>query len=181
MVRAKDLLIRRPSIFVYQYLKQLSFDYRDALIDTGRKMIQHPFKTIIYSANVYVLVRAYNTMPSLESYNSYLNEFRQQQILTSSLIRNKKVETYVDTVEQLMQREQIHFVDCFLFSLIIYKSQHRSTDHSFKFYENVCSYLNLKRNARIIDIGAFNRWFIIRKKLRQADIFYDINNEKNAL
>jgi hypothetical protein len=65
--------------------------------------------------------------------------------------------------------------------LIIYRSQHRTNENSYKFYENICSYLHLKRNARIIDIGAFNRWFILNRQLRKADIFEDINNEKIAL
>ncbi|CAM4886851.1 unnamed protein product [Rotaria socialis] len=180
-VKAKDLLIRRPSIAVYKHLKQLSFDYRDAVIDTGRKMVEHPIKTLFYSSNVYLLVYAYQTMPTSQTYRDHLVDIRQQQILTSSLIRNKNVETYIDTVEQLLSCDKIHFVDCFLFSLVVYRTQHRTNDNSFKFYENVCSYLHLKRDARIIDIGAFNRWFILNRKLHQADIFYDINNEKNAL
>jgi hypothetical protein len=181
LVKVNNLLIRRPSIFVYKYLKQLSFDYRDALIDTGKKIVQHPIKAIFYTSNVSVLVYAYKTMPSLNSYRHDLVQFRHQQLLTSSLIRNKKIETYIDTIEQLLTSEQIHFVDCYLFSLIIYKNQHHTDGFSYRLYDNICSYLHLKRNARIIDIGAFNRWFILKRQLRKADIFDDINNEKNAL
>ncbi len=174
-------LIRRPASSLYRYGKQFSFDYRDALIDTGKKMIQHPFKTIFYSANLYLLYRAHQTMPTLNDYRNDLIDFQQQQLLTSSLIRNKKVETYIDTIEQLLARDQIHFVDCYLFSLIIYRSQHRSTDNAYKFYENLCSYLHLKRNARIIDIGLFHRWWNLNRQRRQADLFDDYNNGKLAV
>jgi hypothetical protein len=180
LVKANNLLIRRPSIFAYKILKQLSFDYRDALIDTGKKIVQHPIKAIVYSSNIYLLIYAYRTMPSFNSYKSDLIEFRQQQLLTSSLIRNKQVETYIDAIEQLLLRDQIHFVDCYLFSLIIYRTQHRSNEFSYKFYENLCSLLHLRRNARIIDIGAFNRWFKLNRQLHKADVFDEINNEKIA-
>ena len=180
LTKANHLLLRRPSTFAYQLLKQLAKDYRDALIEAGRKAIERPIRTIFYSSNVYLLVYAYRTMPSFQSYQNGLIEFRQQQIMTSSLIRSKHVETYVDAIEQLLAAEQIHFVDCFLFSLIIYRSQHQTDGRYNRMYENLCSYLHLKRHARIIDIGAFNRWFILKKKLRQADIFDDVNIEKPA-
>lgn len=171
LVKANNLFIRRPSKFVYKYAKQLSSDYGDALIDTGKKMIQRPIKTIVYSSAVSALIYAYRTMLSFESYQNDFVQFRHQQLLTSSLIRNKQVETYINTIEQLLLRDQIHFVDCYLFSLIIYRTQHRTTDFSHRFYENVCSYLHLKRNARIIDIGICNRWFQLNRQLRKADIF----------
>ncbi|UJR27234.1 hypothetical protein I4U23_008530 [Adineta vaga] len=179
--KANNLLIRRPSALVYKYIKQLSSDYRDALIDTGKKMIQRPIKTIFYSTNISLLIYAYRTMPSFQSYQNDLVNFRHQELLTSSLIRNRQVETYIDTIEQLLLRDQIHFVDCYLFSLIIYRNQHRTNDFSHRFYENICSYLNLKRNARIIDIGICNRWFQLSRQLRRADIFDEMNNEKVAL
>ncbi|CAF0936900.1 unnamed protein product [Rotaria sp. Silwood1] len=179
--KANNLLIRRPSIFVYKFLKQLSYDYRDALIETGKKMVQHPIKTVFYSSNIYLLIYAYQTMPTFQTYKNDLIQFHQQQLLTSSLIRNKKIETYIDTIEKLLLSEQIHFVDCYLFSLIIYRTQYRTNDHSYRIYENICSYLHLKRHSRIIDIGAFNRWFTLKRKLYEADIIDDTNNEKIAL
>jgi hypothetical protein len=181
LVKVNNFLIRRPAIVISKYVKQFSIDYRDALIETGKKMIEHPIKTIFYSSNICLLVYAYRTMPSFNSYKNDLIDFNHHQLLTSSIIRNKQTETYIDTIEKLLCRDQIHFVDCYLFSLIIYRSQHRTNENSYKFYENICSYLHLKRNARIIDIGAFNRWFILNRQLRKADIFEDINNEKIAL
>jgi hypothetical protein len=178
LVKLNNLLIRRPSVFIYKYIKQFSFDYRDALIDTGKKMLQHPIKTIFYSSSISLLIYAYQTMPSFQSYRNDLITFRHQELLTSSLIRNKQIEIYLDTIEKLLARDQIHFVDCYLFSLIIYRSQHRSNENSSKFYENICSYLHLKRNARIIDIGGFHRWFSLNRQLQRADLFDDMNNEK---
>ena len=178
--KVNNLLVRRPSALAYKYLKQLSFDYRDALVETGRKLVQHPLKTLFYSSNVSLLVYAYRTLPTLHSYKNDLIQFRQQQLLTSSLVRNQQVELYMDTIEQLLASEHIHFVDCYLFSLIIYKRHHGTDAHAFRLYENLCSYLHLKRDARIIDIGAFNRWFILKRQLQKADIFDDANNEKLA-
>lgn len=178
LVKMNSLLLRRPSAFVYKQLKQLSLDYRDALIETGRKIIQRPLKTIMYTSTTYVLVHAYRTMPSFRSYQDDLTQFRHQQMLTSSLIRNQSIELYADTIEQLIAAEQLHFVDCYLFSLIIYRNQHRTDEKSFRLYENICSYLHLKRNARFIDIGAFNRWFVLKRQVRQADIF-DPSNKGN--
>lgn len=179
--KANQLLIRRPSAFVYKYAKQLSLDYRDALVDTGKKMVQRPLKTLFYSSTTALLVYAYRTMPSLDSYKSELVRFRHHQLLMSSLIRNKQVDTYVNTIEQLLLRDQIHFVDCYLFSLIVYRAQHRTSDFSHRFFENVCSYLHLKRNARIIDVGVCNRWFQLHRQLRQADLFDEETNEKIAV
>jgi len=144
-------------------------------------MVQHPIKTIFYSSNIYLLFYAYRTMPSFNSYKNDLIQFRHQQLLTSSLIRNKQIEIYIDTIEQLLSRDQIHFVDCYLFSLIIYRNQYRTNGKSYRVYENICSYLHLKRNARIIDIGIFNRWFNLNRQLRKADIFDDVTKEKIAL
>ena len=177
MAKITSLLLRRPAAFVYKQLKQLSFDYRDALLETGRKILQRPLKTVFYTSSVYLLVHGYRTMPSFRSYQDGLILFRHQQMLTSSLIRNQSVELYVDTIEQLIAAEQLHFVDCYLFSLIIYRNQHRTDEKSSRLYENICSYLHLKRNARVIDIGAFNRWFVLKRQLRQADIFDQSNNE----
>jgi hypothetical protein len=181
LVKFNSRFVQRPANFIYQYAKRFALDYRDALIESGKKAIQRPIRTIIYSSTAYLLFHAYHTMPSFNSYKNDLIDFQHQQMLTSSLIRNKKIEIYFDTIEQLLAREQIHFVDCYLFSLIIYRSQYRSKDNSYKPYENNCSYLHLKRNARIIDIGIFNRWLILNRQIRQADIFDDINNKKIAL
>lgn len=176
--KASHLLLRRPIAFASEFLKRLFADYRDALVETGRKSLQRPLKTIFYSSNVAVLVYAYRTMPSFENYQNQLIECRQQEILISIPNRNKQVEIYLDTIEQLLATEKIHFVDCFLFSLIIYRSQSRTDGRLNRVYENLCSYLHLKRHSRIIDIGAFNRWFVLKKKFVQADIFDDNNNTK---
>jgi hypothetical protein len=172
-----NLLLRRPSALVYKHLKQLSLDYRDALIETGRLILRRPLKTILYTSGTYLLVHAYRTMPSFRFYQDELTRFRHQQMLTSSLIRNQSIELYADTIEQLIAGEQLHFVDCYLFSLIIYRSQHCTDEKSFRLYENICSSLHLKRNARLIDIGAFNRWFVLNRQVRQADLFDHSNNE----
>lgn len=163
-------LIRRPSTFVYKYLRQLSSDYRDALIETGKKCLEHPWKTLFYSSNVTLLVYAYRSMPTFETYRNALIGFEQQQILTSKLNRNVDVENYMATIEQLMSSEQLHFVDCYLFSLIIYRRQYGNDHRHYRIYENLCSYLNRKRDAQVIDIGAFNRWFILSRQLRHADV-----------
>ena len=76
--KVNNLLVRRPSALAYKYLKQLSFDYRDALVETGRKLVQHPLKTLFYSSNVSLLVYAYRTLPTLHSYKNDLIQFRQQ-------------------------------------------------------------------------------------------------------
>ena len=178
LVKFNQQFVRRPAGFVYQRLKQFSLDYRDALLDTGKKMRAKPIKSLFYTSSVCLLVYAYRTMPSLNSYKNDLIAFQQQQILTSNLIRNKQIETYLDTIEQLLARDQIHFVDCYLFSLIVYRNQHYSSDNgsAYKIYENRCSYLHLKRSARIIDIGMFNRWWILHRLLSRADIFDDISS-----
>lgn len=163
-------LIRRPSTFVYKYLRQLSFDYRDALIETGKKCWEHPWKTLFYSSNITLLVYAYRTMPTMQTYRNALIDFNQQEILTSKLIRNVEIENYLNSIEQLMSSEQIHFVDCYLFSLIIYRRQYGNDHRHYRIYENLCSYLNRKRDAKLIDIGAFNRWFILSRQLRHADV-----------
>jgi hypothetical protein len=178
LAKVNNLLLRRPSALAYKYLRQLSLDYRDALIETGRILVRRPIKTMFYSSNIALLVYAYHTMPTLQTYKSDLIEFQHQEMLTSSLIRNQSVEVYVDTIERLLESEQIHFVDCYLFSLIIYRHQHRTNDKSCQVYENLCSYLHLKRRARLIDIGAFNRWFILNRQLRRADIIDEQEIEK---
>lgn len=179
--KVANFLVRRPALYLYKYLKQVSFDYRDALIESGRKALQHPFKALFYTSNVSLLIYAYRTMPSFNSYKNTLIDIRQQQIFTSSLIRNRQSEIYFDTIEQLLLENQIHFVDCYLFSLIIYRKKHQTTDSSYKFYENLCSYLHRKRDARIIDIGFFNRWYRLKQQSHQADIEDDKNNKNFAL
>ena len=174
LVNFNARFVYRPANFIYQYAKRFALDYRDALTESGKNAIKRPIRAIVYSSTACLLFRAYHTMPSFNSYTNELIDIRQQQMLTSSLIRNKKIELYFDTIEQLLAREQIHFVDCYLFSLIIYRSQHHSKDKSHRVYENNCSHLHLKRNARIIDIGIFNRWLILNRQIRQADIFDDI-------
>lgn len=163
-------LVRRPSTFLYQYFRRLAFDYRDALIDTGKSIVQHPWKTLFYSSNLTLLFCAYRTMPSFDSYRNALTDFEHQQMLTSKLIRNPQVENYVHTIEQLLLKEQIHFVDCYLFSLIIYRSQYGNDPREYRLYENLCSYLHRRRDARVIDIGLFNRWLILNRKRREADV-----------
>lgn len=182
-VKFNQQFVRRPAIFIYQRLKQFSLDYRDALIDTGKKIVAKPMKSLFYTSATCLLVYAYRTAPSMKSYKNELIAFQQQQILTSSLIRNQQIETYLDTIEQLLARDQIHFVDCYLFSLIIYRNQHSSPEQSaaYKIYQNRCSYLHLKRNARIIDIGMFHRWWILNRKVPHADIFDDIPRKKLPL
>lgn len=163
--------IRRSSLFVFNTFKRLAIDYRDVMIDTGKKSLQHPVKALFYTSNISLLIYAYRSMPSFDSYKEHILDIRQQQILTSSLIRNRQIEIYADTIEQLLLSNQIHFVDCYLFSLIVYRQRYQMNDHSSKFYENLCSYLHFKRYARIIDIGIFNRWYRLNQLVPQLDVF----------
>ncbi|CAF0851685.1 unnamed protein product [Didymodactylos carnosus] len=120
--KTQTLLFRRPSKFVYNYFKNLGLDYKDAFIDTGKKIYAKPLKSIISFSGIYFLIESYRKNPNFNSYKDRLLDIQHSMILTSSLIRNVKSETYLNTIEKLLSQEQLQYKDFYLFSVVFYKN-----------------------------------------------------------
>ena len=155
-------------------------DYKDVAIHTVKESKLHPFKTITYLSIIGGFYAAYKTNPSCLNYHSSLIDSSNDMILLGSGIRNKKCEFYLDQVNKLDNLGLLEHRDYLFFSLI----KHTNFNPECDLYEkrskhlnkpsrwNILNYPNLflQNLSTIVDIGLFNNWIILNKRLENCDV-----------
>ncbi len=155
---------------VRDYLKNVYADYKTVLLETAVAVRQKPHKGLLGCGIVLSMYYAYRTNPNLDDFVCALNANRLQVLLLSDLIRNPTGDRHLNSVMQLFNEDRIRWVNCTFFT-VIYRSDFSRADST---YEARCKIVQPRWwqfPERIVDVGAFNRWF----KLNQAMIAYDVN------
>jgi hypothetical protein len=158
-------------------------DYKDVAIHTLKESKTHPFKTITYLSIIGGFYAAYKTNPSYHEYRSGLIDSSNDMILLGSGTRNKKCEFYLDNINKLDNLGLLEHRDYLFFSLI----KHTNFNPECDLYEKSSKHLNkpskwnilnypnlfLQNLSTIVDIGFFNNWIILNKRLENCDINED--------
>ena len=165
---------------IINHMKTVAADYQDVGIHTWKEAKLHPIKTAFYLTIFGGSYAAIKTNPSYLQYRSSLIDLSNDLILYGSSVRNKKCEYYMDHLNKLDSLSMLEHRDYLFFSLIkrsnfnpecdLYEKQSKPLNNPSKW--NIFNYANLffLNLSTIVDIGAFNSWFFLRRRLENSDI-----------
>lgn len=165
---------------IVKNMKSVYEDYKDVSIHTAKEAKSKPFKTLSYLTIIGGFYAAYRTNPSFYHYRSTLIDSSNDIAMLSSYVRNKKCEFYLDHVNKLENLGLLEHRDYLFFSLIkhtnfnpdcdLYEKQSKHLNKPSKW--NIFNYPNLflQNISTIVDIGLFNNWIFINRRLENSDI-----------
>jgi hypothetical protein len=162
------------------YVKVIIADYKDVGVHTVEQIKLYPLKTAAYFIVGCTFYGAYKTNPSYLNYHSSLIEASNEMIMIGGSVRNKSSEKYLDNVIKLENLKLLEHKDYLFFSLIkrnnfnedcdLFEKQCKQLNKPNKW--NVFNYPNLFlfNISSIVDIGLFDYWIFLNKRLKDCDV-----------
>ncbi|VDK69764.1 unnamed protein product [Litomosoides sigmodontis] len=161
-------LKQRCSTFVH-YWKSVGSDYMVVIEDLLKDAKTRPIMTAIKLLPLSGVFYAYKTNPTERDMLNSLIEKRWQMVLIPNSIHSKKADDEIASRTLYVDQNRLRLINCIVFSILIKLPD--SDDVCL--YENRASILRRwwwQRCDDIIDVGAFNKWFRLRKSFENYDI-----------
>lgn len=153
-----------------KYWKQLLIDYKEMIIDTGKWMKDHPTKTIIYGTlgtGIYVMNER---NPTSDDFREQFLKASNELIQVSLDCQNPEAAKHIKNIELWYNSGLIRRLSLGVISLIWLAD----FDENVALYKAQCKYLQpeyLKFDQRVVDVGFWNKYWVLEKKM----IDYDVN------
>ncbi|ELT94598.1 hypothetical protein CAPTEDRAFT_178561 [Capitella teleta] len=152
------------------YLKQIYYDYREALIETGQSMKEKPVKTGVILSTLVLCRYLSKHNPSEGSFHDQLVRHRQDLMLLGGPIRNPESDNHIQTIAQQCNAGVLR-----RFSLGVCSVMWEDRfDPAVNNYEARCKDLSVgwvEMWSRVVDFGILDRW----TWMEMAMMDYDIN------
>lgn len=164
--RFKGTIVEKWSL----YWKNLCIDYKEVIVDTGRKMKTKPIKTGILSCIAGSLYYCGTQNPDFEAFNEQLRLYNNQMILIAADCQNKNATDYLIYLERCANQGLLRRITIGIVSFLWIDNY----NEALAIYKATCPYLEpqyLKFHERIIDVGFMNTWW----KLQERMVDYDVN------
>jgi hypothetical protein len=153
----------------FLYWKNLVQDYREVGKDTLKDIRLKPLKACtIFGTFVFAACSA-SRNPDSRNYRDTVLNYANDIIVIGDLIRNVNALNHMKFLERCYNNDVIRYFSFGIFS-IIWISNH---DKSSGLYEAQCSYTKipyLEFYKHIIDIGFWNKWWILENKMKDYDV-----------
>ena len=152
-----------PLINVYR-------DYKDVFTGLAKGSYDRPSRPILLGIITGAIGYIWYQNPDEKSFNTELQQCSNALSLLSKLTRNPSSELHVDRLLLLRNEDLLSYVSFGLFSFII----RQNTNNICTNYGYTCQHLQpgfWTYFDRIEDVGLFNKWFILDRKM----IDYDVN------
>ncbi|KAI3386472.1 hypothetical protein SNEBB_003761 [Seison nebaliae] len=167
----KEKLWNRLMKRTKEYFRLMYLDYLDA----GRDLIQigksSPIKTFLYSSSLITSVVLWNTNPSMKKYDLELLEEKEKFLYVSQFIRSESKFNYVERLSKLRNENRLKITSFGFFSCIWF--DFFNTDHEKRKNDNAVIMKWSEWHRYVVDIGFFNRWWIIRNQTDDFDVMDD--------
>uniref|UniRef100_A0A336K0N7 CSON013653 protein n=1 Tax=Culicoides sonorensis TaxID=179676 RepID=A0A336K0N7_CULSO len=151
------------------YWKQLGIDYKDMLIDTGKHMIKHPVKTVVYATTGYSTYILYKNNPDFEDFKKDFQNNKNQLILVHHSCQNPVSAKHIKDLEQWFNQGVVKRLTFGIVSFIWIDN----FDKDVSLYKATCNYLKPPYstfNERVIDIGFWNKFWILEDRMKDYDV-----------
>ncbi len=162
-------LIRRLSTSIGAYFRNVADDYWTVVKETAVTSRKRKIRTGIILSAVGGVLYAGATAPTEEDFLNVMRENRLNLISVSDQVRNPVSESDLERKTILMNEGKAQYVNCIFWSLILRTKYNPQCD----LYAAHCKELQPKFTDlpdRIIDVGAFGRWFYAEKAMEDYDV-----------
>ncbi|XKL68237.1 hypothetical protein PGB90_003728 [Kerria lacca] len=159
------------------FWKLLFNDYRDVIIDISKHAKEHPVKTSVWFSIFGSTATCCALNPDELQYRENIIQKSNELIFVGKQIRNPAADEYLQTIEWYYNQGLVKRINFGVFCLILCNFKN---EKSGLFKDNLSyvqpTYSEIIQNY-IIDIGFWNKYWLLDKKM----IDYDINpNEWNS-
>ena len=148
-------------------------DYKAVGASAIKYARERPIKVMLQLSTLGLGSYSYTKNPNLQSYEDSLKASAHQLLQVSSLIRNKKSESYVNELMECLDQCRLTRRSFGIFSVLLKNEFSQEYDSVNK----NCYYVQprwLNIYDRIVDIGFLDRWFLLEKAMED----YDVNDEE---
>ena len=152
------------------------FDYKAVAKDCAAGIRKRPIRSVRNLAIFGGVVYVWYAKPDEQSYWNQMTSDSNELLLLSNSVRNPRSAQYINNLWTSRSREQLRYVNCGLFSLIIESPQPTLC----KSYDYACSHLKpgpITFHKRIVDIGVVGRWLYIGREMQD----YDVNDDESCV
>jgi hypothetical protein len=170
----KPNIFRRAGKSVIEYVKHVANDYKTVVIETFEDIPKHPIRSTIFVSTLGTIITAVYTNPTETQMWNRIAEWRIQMGLVPNSIHNTAADSALIERTELRNTNRYDYWNCLLFSIVT----RRKYDRKVQVY--AAQDPNLKDwpwnifLKDVIDIGAFNRFWLLEKQF----IDYDIRKEE---
>lgn len=155
------------------YWRNLLIDYRDVFIDIGKQSKARPIRTAIYAGAAAAIYSSINRNPTETDFLDNLRKCTHDMMVVSENCHNPVSAQYVRFLERCYNEGIIRRLNLGVCSLLWLDNY----DKALGLYKTTCTYLQpeyLAWHTRIIDVGFWNVWWQLQKKMTDYDV-----NENN--
>uniref|UniRef100_A0A915PS39 Uncharacterized protein n=1 Tax=Setaria digitata TaxID=48799 RepID=A0A915PS39_9BILA len=173
--------VKRWCFTFVDYWKMVGNDYMIVIGDVLKDMRRRPIRTMIKVLPLGGAFYAYKTNPSERDMLNSLVERRQQMVLVPNSIHSKKADDEIASRTMYIDQNRLRLINCILFSILIKLPD----GDDLCLYENQNSVLKRwwwQRYDDVIDIGAFDKWFMLGRSFENYDVNEnEFNNSVNTV
>ncbi|KRY38829.1 Uncharacterized protein T01_11145 [Trichinella spiralis] len=141
------------------YLTTVLTDYKAVAKDVIVELEEKPWKFVLGGIT-------YACNPTYQDFLSTVTQCRLQLLQLADLMRNERSQAHVDKLSILFNQQAIHAVNCIFFTVLLEKESLDGCD-LYSVQNSLDKWT--KWQDRIVDIGAFDRWFLLSKSMQNYD------------
>ncbi|KAL1285405.1 Mitochondrial import inner membrane translocase subunit [Trichinella pseudospiralis] len=149
------------------YLTAVLTDYKAVARDVVVELEQKPWKFVLGGISFCFFYTAYACNPTYQDFLSTVTQCRLQLLQLADLMRNERSQAHVDKLSILFNQQAIHAINCIFFTVLLEKESLDGCD-LFSIRNSPDKWT--KWQDRIIDIGAFDHWFLLSKSMQNYDV-----------
>lgn len=155
-----------------QYWKGLITDYRDVFLGVIQQSKERPIRAAIYGGLTTSMVYSFKHNPKETDFIEQLRSHNIKMVMIDPVCQNPVSSQYLTFVERCYNEGIVRRLNLGIFSLLWLDNY----DRALGLYKTTCKFTQpelLSWHKRIIDIGFFDKWWKIEKKM----IDFDINED----
>ncbi|KAL1244770.1 Mitochondrial import inner membrane translocase subunit [Trichinella spiralis] len=149
------------------YLTTVLTDYKAVAKDVIVELEEKPWKFVLGGISLCFFYTAYACNPTYQDFLSTVTQCRLQLLQLADLMRNERSQAHVDKLSILFNQQAIHAVNCIFFTVLLEKESLDGCD-LYSVQNSLDKWT--KWQDRIVDIGAFDRWFLLSKSMQNYDV-----------
>ena len=152
-----------------QPFRDILMDYAEVSKDIIVGFRKRPARSVLWMVCGGTVIAMHEKRPSLRSYRNKVVEYSNELGLCAETARNNQTKSYIDEISTLTSDEYIQYINLGVFSLLIQRSESQKCHN----YHSTCSYLQpriWKIHHRVIDIGVWNQWLLLNRKMVDFDV-----------
>lgn len=152
-----------------RYWQHLGIDYKDVFVNVVQQAKEKPLLASIYGAAGVGFYYCVQNNPSEEDFQMQLRNYNAEAVMVHESCLNETSVEYVKFVEKCYNQGILRYMSLGFISVLWLDNY----DSNAALYKAVCTYTEpqyLTFHQRVIDVGFWNRWWNLRRKMKDFDV-----------